>query len=40
MALVIPRLLVKQRPIGQVVLPLVLEEEEEQDMAQKMGMAY
>lgn len=40
MALVIPRLLMEQCPGEQVVLPLVLEEEEEKDMALKMGMAY
>lgn len=37
---VVPRLLVEQCPMEQVVLPLVLGEEEAQDMALEMDMAY
>lgn len=37
--LVVPKLLVEQCPMEQVVLPLVLGEEV-QDMAPEMGMAY
>lgn len=40
MVLVVPRLLVEQCPMEQVVLPLVLGEEEVQDMALEMDMAY
>jgi hypothetical protein len=38
--LVVPRLLVAQSPTERAVLPLVLEEGEERDMALKMHMAY
>lgn len=40
MVLVVPRLLVAQCPMEQVVLPLVPGEEEECDMALEMDMAY
>ena len=40
MALVVPRLLGEQCPMEQEVLPLVLGEEEEQDMALELDMAY
>lgn len=40
MALVVPRLLVEQCPMGQVVQPLVLGEEEGRDTALEMDMAY
>lgn len=40
MVLVVPRLLVEQCPMEQVVLPQGLGEEEERDMALEMDMAY